>query len=200
MSSEGAYVYIMSSHSRCLYIGVTTDLAGRVWEHKNGVFEGFTKKYKTHYFVYHETFPDIVSAIAREKQLKGWSRAKKIALMEKMNPGGTTCRLLISARSFDFGSANFSGQRNIPLAFAQDDGAWRAGGTAKGELRPGSTSSWRDSRTGREAEHGAQENQRPLRHGRRIRRRRRDDTIDLIQVGVELDEGGAYLRAVGAVR
>ena len=71
MSSEGAYGYIMSSHSRRLYIGVTTDLAGRVWEYKNGVYEGFTKKYQIHYLVYHETFFDIISAIAREKQLKG---------------------------------------------------------------------------------------------------------------------------------
>ncbi len=60
---------------------------GRVWEHKNGVYEGFSKKYKTHYLVYQEFFGDIESAIAREKQLKGWTRAKKIALIEKMNRG-----------------------------------------------------------------------------------------------------------------
>ena len=77
----------MSSHSRCLYTGVTSDLSGRVWEHKSGVYEGFTKKYKINQLVYHELFHDIESAIAREKQLKGWSRAKKIALIEKMNPG-----------------------------------------------------------------------------------------------------------------
>jgi putative endonuclease len=77
----------VSSHSRCLYIGVTSDLSGRVWEHKSGAFEGFTKKYKINQLVYHELFHDIESAIAREKQLKGWSRAKKIALIEKMNPG-----------------------------------------------------------------------------------------------------------------
>ena len=77
----------MSSHSRCLYIGVTSDLSGRVWEHKSGVYEGFTKKYEIHQLVYHELFHDIESAIAREKQLKGWARAKKIALIEKMNPG-----------------------------------------------------------------------------------------------------------------
>ncbi len=52
---------------------LTSDLHGRVWEHKNGVFEGFSKKYKTHYLVYEEFFYDIESAIAREKQLKGWS-------------------------------------------------------------------------------------------------------------------------------
>jgi putative endonuclease len=66
---------------------VTSDLSGRVWEHKSGIHEGFTKKYKIHYLVYHEFFHDIETAIAREKQLKGWSRAKKIALIEKMNLG-----------------------------------------------------------------------------------------------------------------
>ena len=77
----------MSSHSRCLYIGVTSDLHGRVREHKNGVYEGFSKKYKTHDLVYQEFFNDIESAIAREKQLKGWTRAKKIGLIEKINRG-----------------------------------------------------------------------------------------------------------------
>ena len=87
MIEKGGWAYIMSSRSRCLYIGVTSELSGRVWEHKNGVYEGFSKKYKIHLLVYHESFDDIESAIAREKQLKGWSRAKKIALIEKMNPG-----------------------------------------------------------------------------------------------------------------
>ncbi|HEX4139787.1 MAG TPA: GIY-YIG nuclease family protein [Candidatus Methylacidiphilales bacterium] len=76
----------MSSHSRCLYVSVTSDLHGRVWEHKNGIFEGFNEKYKTYYLVYQEFFDDIETAIAREKQLKDWSRAKKIALIEKINP------------------------------------------------------------------------------------------------------------------
>jgi putative endonuclease len=85
MIEHGGWVYIMSSHSRCLYVGVTSDLHGRVWEHKNGVYEGFSKKYKTHFLVYQEFFHDIESAIAREKQLKGWTRARKIGLIEKMN-------------------------------------------------------------------------------------------------------------------
>ena len=87
MKEYGGWVYIMSSHSRCLYIGVTSDLWGRVQEHKNGVYKGFTQKYKVRQLVYHEVFHDIETAIAREKQLKGWTRAKKIALIEKMNPG-----------------------------------------------------------------------------------------------------------------
>jgi len=77
---------MMSSHSRCLYIGVTSDLGGRVWEHKNGVYPGFTKKYKINLLIYYELFHDIEDAIAREKQLKGWTRKKKITLIEKMNP------------------------------------------------------------------------------------------------------------------
>jgi putative endonuclease len=87
MIEKGGWAYIMSSHSRCLYIGVTSDLSGRVWEHKSGIYEGFSQKHKTHYLVYQEFFHDIESAIAREKQLKGWSRVKKIALIEKINPG-----------------------------------------------------------------------------------------------------------------
>jgi putative endonuclease len=87
MVEHGGWVYIMSSHSRCLYVGVTSDLHGRVWEHKNGTYQGFSKKYRTHSLVYQELFDDIEQAIAREKQLKGWSRAKKIALIEKLNPG-----------------------------------------------------------------------------------------------------------------
>ena len=54
MIEKGGWVYIMSSHSRCLYIGVTSDLFGRVQGHKNGVYQGFTQKYKVHFLVYHE--------------------------------------------------------------------------------------------------------------------------------------------------
>lgn len=69
-----------------LYIGVTNNLAGRVWEHKEGIIEGFTKKYNLKELVYHEEFEDVNSAIAREKQLKLWSREWKIELIEKVNP------------------------------------------------------------------------------------------------------------------
>lgn len=90
---KAGYVYILSSQSRRLYIGVTSDLEGRVWEHKQGVIEGFTKKYKINQLVYVEDYPDMVSAIAREKQLKGWSRAKKVALVEERNPKWEDMRL-----------------------------------------------------------------------------------------------------------
>ena len=110
MIEHGGWVYIISSHSRCLYVGVTSNLHGRVWEHKNGVYEGFSQKYKTHHLVYQEFFDDIESAIAREKQLKGWSRAKKIGLIEKMNPGlGGPHALVLQPRSFDSGSVELNG-------------------------------------------------------------------------------------------
>jgi putative endonuclease len=93
MIEKGGYVYIMSSQSRRLYIGVTSDLDGRVWEHKQGILEGFTKKYKINQLVFYEDYPDIVQAITREKQLKGWTRAKKIALILEQNPGWEDRRL-----------------------------------------------------------------------------------------------------------
>jgi putative endonuclease len=109
MIEKGGWAYIMSSHTRRLYIGVTSDLHGRIWEHKNGVLEGFSKKYKTHYLVYQEFFHDIESAIAREKQLKGWSRTKKIALIEKMNPGWEDL-----APSFDHLGPSTPARRALP--------------------------------------------------------------------------------------
>jgi putative endonuclease len=80
------YVYIMTNHSRTLYAGVTNDLRRRVLEHKRKLVPGFTQKYKITHLVYHEATPDVRTAIAREKQIKGWLRSKKIALIESMNP------------------------------------------------------------------------------------------------------------------
>jgi putative endonuclease len=79
-------VYIMTNHSRTLYIGVTSSIAHRTWEHKEKLIEGFTKKYNIEKLVHYEFFEDMPTAIAREKQLKGWVRRKKIALIEKENP------------------------------------------------------------------------------------------------------------------
>ena len=69
-----------------LYIGVTSDLAGRVWEHKEGIYKGFTQKYNLKNLIYHEEHEDINEAINREKQLKLWNRNWKIELLEKENP------------------------------------------------------------------------------------------------------------------
>lgn len=80
-------VYILASkRNGTLYIGVTNDLIKRVWEHKNDLVEGFTKKYKVHTLVYYEQTIDVNSALAREKQLKKWNRQWKIQLIESVNP------------------------------------------------------------------------------------------------------------------
>jgi putative endonuclease len=80
------YVYIVTNRSHTLYTGVTNDLPRRVYEHKQKLVEGFTQKYNISQLVYYETTSEVRSAIAREKQIKGWLRSKKIALIESMNP------------------------------------------------------------------------------------------------------------------
>jgi putative endonuclease len=79
------WVYIMSNKSRTLYTGVTNDLARRVLEHKRKLIPGFTKKYNLQRLVYYEEWSIIRDAIGREKQIKGWLRAKKIGLIESRN-------------------------------------------------------------------------------------------------------------------
>ena len=80
-------VYILASkRNGTLYIGVTSDLAQRIWQHKNDVFEGFTKKYGVHLLVYYEQHEDMENAIIREKRLKKWNREWKIRLIEENNP------------------------------------------------------------------------------------------------------------------
>ncbi len=81
------YVYIMSnSHNSVVYVGVTGDLARRVYEHKNHLLKGFSDRYNTEKLVFAEAFANIEDAIASEKKIKGWARAKKNALIEKANP------------------------------------------------------------------------------------------------------------------
>jgi putative endonuclease len=82
-----SYVYIMGSASRrALYTGITVHLNKRVFEHKSNLIEGFTSKYKCNRLVYFETFNNVVDAIAREKEIKGWRREKKNQLVESQNP------------------------------------------------------------------------------------------------------------------
>jgi putative endonuclease len=81
------YVYILASKKNgTIYIGITSDLIKRVYEHKNNLVEGFTEKYNVHTLVYYEECSDIYEAIKREKQLKKWNRKWKIDLIEKLNP------------------------------------------------------------------------------------------------------------------
>ncbi len=87
MNAKAPTEYILASKWHgTLYIGVTSDLAKRVWEHKQNYAEGFTKKYVVHDLVYFEQCEDMVAAIQREKQMKKWDRAWKIQLIEKQNP------------------------------------------------------------------------------------------------------------------
>ena len=84
---ENFYVYILSSQRRgTLYIGVTSNLIKRVHEHKNGVIDGFTKKYGVHQLVYYEIAKDAETAVSRERQLKKWNRVWKLRLIEEHNP------------------------------------------------------------------------------------------------------------------
>jgi putative endonuclease len=76
----------MSSRTRVLYVGVTNNLARRVYEHQSKLLPGFTARYNVTLLVYYDFTSDVHAAIAREKQIKKWSRSKKIALIETMNP------------------------------------------------------------------------------------------------------------------
>ena len=80
-------VYILANkRNGTLYIGVTSDLVKRIWEHKNNLVDGFTKKYGVHLLVYYELHDDMEGAIVREKRLKKWERAWKLRLIEEKNP------------------------------------------------------------------------------------------------------------------
>jgi putative endonuclease len=80
-------VYLLASRRRgTLYVGVTSDLTKRVWEHKNGLADGFTKKYQVHMLVWYEPYETMETAIQREKGIKKWNRSWKLALIEKTNP------------------------------------------------------------------------------------------------------------------
>jgi len=83
---KGYFVYIMSSQRRVLYVGITSNLPLRVWQHKTGAVEGFTSKYKVTQLAYYENFDNVRNAIHREKEIKGWIRQRKIELIESVNP------------------------------------------------------------------------------------------------------------------
>jgi putative endonuclease len=86
MERQPAVYILASKQNGTLYIGVTNDLVERVWQHKNDMTEGFSKKYAVHKLVYYELHRDMVTAITREKQLKKWNRAWKLELIEEKNP------------------------------------------------------------------------------------------------------------------
>ena len=81
------YVYIITNyHQTTFYIGITSNLEQRIWQHKNKIFKGFSSKYNLNRLVYYECFDDVNYAIAREKQLKNWHRQWKLNLIREMNP------------------------------------------------------------------------------------------------------------------
>jgi Predicted endonuclease containing a URI domain len=80
------YVYILTNKSKTLYTGLTNDLKRRVYQHRNKLIPGFTCQYKLNRLVFFETTTDVRAAITREKQIKGWTRRKKLALIESVNP------------------------------------------------------------------------------------------------------------------
>jgi len=86
MSKQPAVYILASKRNGTLYIGVTSDIIKRTWEHKNDSVEGFTKRYRVHRLVYYELHEDMESAIRREKQMKKWNRDWKLELIEKQNP------------------------------------------------------------------------------------------------------------------
>jgi putative endonuclease len=87
MQTKQPCVYILASRRNgTLYVGVTSDLVRRAWEHRNGLVVGFTKKYGVHHLVCYEMHADMMTAVTREKQLKKWNRAWKLRLIEERNP------------------------------------------------------------------------------------------------------------------
>ena len=81
------YVYILSSESKVIYTGMTNNLERRIYEHKNKLIEGFSKRYNTYKLVWYEETDDVGAAIAFEKKIKGWKRFKKVTMIEEENPG-----------------------------------------------------------------------------------------------------------------
>jgi len=115
------FVYIMSNKSRCLYVGVTSELAARVFQHKNKRFKNsFTARYKFDMLVYFESFGDPNNAIQREKEIKGWRREKKLRLILAVNPDWAD----LSAEWYD--DERWQGMSDAqPLDVWQRREAWR---------------------------------------------------------------------------
>jgi putative endonuclease len=87
MTQKSSYIYILTNqHNNIFYVGVSSDLQKRIWQHKNKSFSGFTEKYKLYKLVYYEISDDISSSILREKEIKSKKRAFKITLIENFNP------------------------------------------------------------------------------------------------------------------
>jgi len=126
--AKSYWTYIMASNSGTLYTGVTSALYFRVQQHKRHTFEGFTAKYECTRLVWFEEFADVRNAIRREKQIKGWTRAKKIALIESENPrwediaDNWGARMLMRNERIDEQKPERSSSRELPSA-TPDEGS-----------------------------------------------------------------------------
>jgi putative endonuclease len=117
------FVYILTNKNRStLYIGVTNDLARRVWEHREKAVPGFSADYSLAVLLYYEVFPDAPSAIAREKQLKGWRREKKVGLIERANPRWRDLSVELEQGEIVRGPSTASPPPSPAGDSAQDDG------------------------------------------------------------------------------
>ena len=123
------WVYILASKSRRIYTGVTNDIERRVREHKSGAIDGFTQRYKINRLVYRERFHYIDNAIAREKEIKGWDRAKRVALIESENPTWVDLSLEWG-KPIEMMDSAAAGGKQIPR-FARDDNSDSAGGNSE---------------------------------------------------------------------
>ena len=106
------HVYILAGDSGVLYTGMTNNLMRRIWEHKQRKIPGFTKKYNITKLVWHEAHGRAASAIAREKQIKGWSRAKKLTLVDTMNPHWKDLTETLESVSSQAGAGSVHHERN----------------------------------------------------------------------------------------
>ena len=120
---RACYVYIVTNRNHAvLYIGVTSDLEGRIWEHRAQLMESFTKRYQCKKLIYYEDYPDPRSAIDRERQLKGWRREKKIALINEMNPRWVDLFEEITA---DFDMSMLDKEKVEPLIVKSSTKLWK---------------------------------------------------------------------------
>jgi len=127
------FVYILTNKRRTtLYIGVTNNSEGRLWQHQNGEGSAFTRQYNLTVLIYYESYPDPLSAIAREKQLKGWKREKKEALIATLNPNWDD----LAPTLFGADSPVVRRDPSTSLHSAQDDSG------SGGESREGGGSQW----------------------------------------------------------
>lgn len=110
MTAKPSFVYILASRSGVLYVGVTSDLFRRIWQHRSGALEGFTRRYKVNRLVYYEVADEVAGAIAREKQIKAWRRGKRVQLIEQTNPGWRD----LAAGWFEDEKASMSHRQRVP--------------------------------------------------------------------------------------